>query len=115
MRLAWFAPMLLTSWLVLGAAASASAKCEPTVEPDRSDIATARAAVAANCDCAAAASHGAYVSCAAQQVEATLVNRSCRGHVKRCASRSTCGKKPGFVTCCRTNNLKTKCGIQRDA
>ena len=39
----------------------------PTVEPDRSDVANARAAVAANCDCAGAASRGDYVRCAAQQ------------------------------------------------
>src|SRR3989475_4094706 len=77
------------------------AACDPSTDPDQSDIANARAAVAANCDCAGATTHGAYVSCAAQQANAVLVNKSCRQSVTKCASRSTCGK-PGFVTCCRT-------------
>ena len=52
--------------LLLGASPS-YAKCDPTAEPDKSDIATARAAVAANCDCAGATNHGQYVKCAGVQ------------------------------------------------
>src|SRR5262245_55135570 len=77
----------------------ADAKCDPT-GADAADVAAARAAVA-TCDCAGAANHGKFVSCAAQKASATLANKSCQGVVVKCAARSTCGK-PGFVTCCRT-------------
>ena len=115
MRLAPVVTMLLALGLLLRSSTAAATRCDPTTDPDQSDITNARAAVAANCDCAAATTHGAYVSCAARQIDATLVNRSCRGHAKRCAGHSTCGKTPGSVTCCRTKNGKTKCGTTRDA
>src|SRR5213593_4149700 len=83
-------------------AGSGLAACDPTTEPDQSDIANARAAVDANCTCDDAVRHGDYVSCAVDQANTTLVNKSCARFVKRCAAHSTCGK-PGFVTCCRTN------------
>src|SRR5262249_6005819 len=70
--------------------------------------------IAANCICLDSVRHGAYVSCAVQEANATLVNKSCAGVVKRCASRSTCGK-PGAVTCCVTKPNGTKCKIKRDA
>ena len=90
------------------------ATCDPSTDPDKSDIANARSAVAANCDCAGATSHGAYVRCAEQQADAVLTNKSCARFVKKCASRSTCGR-PGFVTCCRTTSTGvTKCSIKRD-
>jgi len=73
------------------------AACQPTTDPDKTDIADARAAVAANRDCASSASHKAYVGCAAQQADAVLQNKDCRRAVVRCAARSTCGR-PGFVT-----------------
>jgi hypothetical protein len=106
------APLALL-WLVMSAAVG-HAKCDPTTEPDKSDIAAARAAIAANCDCAAAQKHGDYVSCAAQQANTVLVNKSCAGTVKKCASHSTCGK-PLAVTCCRTTSKGTKCTIKKDA
>jgi hypothetical protein len=92
--------------------AAAHAKCDPTTDPDESDIANARAAIAANCSCTGAANHGAYVGCAAQQANAVLVNKSCAGFVRKCASKSTCGKA-GFVTCCRTVNGKTTCSTKK--
>src|SRR5260370_14108371 len=85
---------------LLVSAAPGYAKCDPTTDPDKSDIANARAAVAANCNCTGATSHGAYVSCAAQQANAVLVNKSCAGSVKKCASHSICGNPTGAVTCC---------------
>ena len=112
MRLAGVASTLLGLSILLLAPAAAGAKCDPTVDPDKSDIANARAAVAANCDCALTPSHGAYVSCASQQIDATLVNRSCRGHVKRCASSSNCGK-PLYAPCCRVKNGQSKCSLMR--
>ena len=88
---------------------------------DAEAVAAARAQVAADCDCAGAPSHGAYVSCAAgvanerANAEPPLLPRYCKGAVKKCAARSTCGK-PGFVTCCRTSSAgKTKCSTKRDA
>jgi hypothetical protein len=100
--------------LVLAAASVARATCDPTTDPDKTDIANARAAVAANCDCAGATSAGAYKSCAAQQADTTLVNKTCARVVKRCAARSTCGR-PSAVTCCVTKTTGTKCKIKRDA
>jgi len=85
--------------LVASTGQRAAAKCDPT-GADAADVAAARAAVA-SCDCAGAANHGKFVSCAAHQASATLANKSCQGVVVKCAARSTCGK-PGFVTCCRT-------------
>src|SRR5947207_12615042 len=78
------------------------ATCDPSTDPDKSDIANARAAVAANCDCAGATSHGDYVSCAVQQANTVLINKDCARAVKKCASHSICGKPAGAVTCCIT-------------
>src|SRR5881628_406531 len=98
--------------VLFASAVPGQAACDPSTDPDKSDIANARAAVAANCDCAGATTHGAYVSCAAQQANATLQNPSCRGAVERCAAKSTCGK-PGFVTCCRTSaSGRKRCSIK---
>jgi hypothetical protein len=104
--------------LVLGSAffsaPRAYAKCDAT-GADAGDIATARAAVATNCDCAGAVNHGQYVKCATEQAKMTLVNQSCKGAVVKCAARSTCGK-PGFVTCCRTTSKgTTKCSTKSRA
>lgn len=95
-------------------ATDALAMCDPDSEADSADIAAARAAVAAACDCSAASTHGSYVRCAARTANETLVNRSCSRHVKTCASRSTCGK-PGFVTCCITSEKGTRCKTKRSA
>jgi hypothetical protein len=101
------------SLLVLSAQRS-DAKCDPA-GADAADVAAARAAVALNCNCAGAANHGAYVSCAAGQAKATLVNQSCKGAVVKCAAKSTCGK-PNFVTCCRTKaSGATKCSTKSSA
>jgi hypothetical protein len=110
----WLASTLVWLSLLVAIPAPAFARCDPTTEPDKSDVANARAAVAANCDCADATSRGEYVRCATQQAEAALLNRGCRGRVKKCASKSTCGK-PGSVTCCRTNNGESKCRTMRSA
>jgi len=61
-----------------------------------------QAAVNTACLCDQATNHGRYVSCVAHVVKdlssQSLVPTNCKGKVKRCAARSTCGK-PGFVTC----------------
>src|SRR5581483_10386355 len=99
----------------LSARSSARAACDPSVDPDKSDVANAREAVTANCNCSTATSHGAYARCAAGQANALLANASCASAVKKCAAKSTCGR-PGFVTCCRTNRRgKTTCSTKREA
>src|SRR5262249_26101390 len=90
------------------------ANCDPSVEPDRSDVASAREA-AGVCDCAGSASHRVYVRCAVDEANAVLVNKGCAGVVKRCAAKSTCGR-PGFVTCCRTRRSgTTSCSVKESA
>src|SRR5262249_29527646 len=99
---------------LLVSAVASHAGCDPTTEPDKSDIANARAAIAANCDCAGARTHGDYVSCATEQANMVLANKHCARSIKKCASRSTCGR-PLAVTCCRTTSKGTKCTIKKDA
>jgi len=107
-------PALAALLTLLVSAAPGHAACDPTKDPDKTDIANARAQIAAACDCAGATSHGFYVSCAVQKANTVLTNKSCEPFVKNCASSSTCGK-PGFVTCCRTNaNHLTKCSTKSD-
>jgi hypothetical protein len=106
---------LIVATVVLAAVSSSVlARCDPTVEPDLSDVANGRAAVAANCPCDLG-THREYVRCALTQAKAVVVNPSCVRAVKSCASRSVCGK-PTAVTCCRTNSKGvTKCKVKRDA
>ena len=59
--------VVLATFLLLASVQPGLAKCDPTTEPDRSDVAKGRAAVAAACDCAGAVSHRDYVACAATQ------------------------------------------------
>jgi len=86
---------------------------------DAVKVAAARAQVEQDCHCATAANHGDFVRCAAdvarQRARDRTLPPACKGRVKKCAARSTCGK-PGFVTCCRTDALgATKCATRSDA
>ncbi len=81
--------------------------------------ASTRAVMAAECPCASAPSHRAYVKCAAgvvsKAVKAGTLPKSCKSTVKRCALHSTCGR-PGFVTCCRTTAKGAqKCAVKKGA
>lgn len=82
---------------VLAAALSgvAGARCTDPRVPE------VRASIAQNCPCTG--NHGRYVSCVAHAVRDAVrngdVDVNCKGAVTRCAARSTCGKKEGFVTC----------------
>ena len=65
-----------------------------------------QAAIDANCSCQTMNgrnNHGRYVSCVAHEVKRLsdegAIPVECKGKVKRCAARSTCGKKEGFVIC----------------
>jgi hypothetical protein len=80
-------------------------------------VSAARAAVAAQCDCAAATRHGPYLRCVRQviaaEVAAGRLPAACSAGLARCASRSTCGRA-GAVTCYRTDaSGTTRCRITR--
>ena len=88
---------------------------------DNQAVIDARAAAEATCGpCDSAANHGAYVKCVAgvandrASAEPPTLPKNCKGKVKKCAARSTCGK-PGAVRCCITKNGVTKCKITKDA
>jgi hypothetical protein len=115
-RLIWCLGM--TGLVSLGWSAALQAKCGDA-PGDPAAIAAARAAIEAQCPCAGATSRGDYVRCAKGVVNAAVADgtlpRNCAGTVKRCASKSTCGR-PTYVTCCRTTaSGKTKCSVKKDA
>jgi hypothetical protein len=91
----------------------ARASCDPASEPDRSDIAAARTAVAETCDCAGS-QRGDYKRCAVETASAALANDDCLSEVKRCEARTTCGKLDA-VTCCMESSAGTKCRTMRSA
>ena len=65
------------------------------------DLDTVRDRILATCQCNG--NHGQYVSCIAHEVRSAVTSGeldvNCKGAVTRCAARSTCGQKAGFVTC----------------
>src|SRR5262249_43733085 len=86
---------------------------------DATELAVARADVAASCSCSGLPTHGAYVACVrgvvAQHIEANLLSGACGAAVKRCGSNSTCGS-PGAVACCTTlPSGKTRCTVKKSA
>lgn len=105
--------------LTLGAlcmAGPAAAKCGDA-PGDFDAVATTRNDVNSTCDCSTAASHGDHVRCARGVVQAALdagtLPPVCASTVLRCARKSTCGRKAGFVPCCRTGrNGVTRCSIK---
>lgn len=73
----------------------AHARCtDPRVPEVRAEIDRA---------CPCTGNHGQFVSCVAHHVRDAVrngdIDGTCKGAVTRCAARSTCGKKTGFVTC----------------
>lgn len=115
---------LFLRWSIAGAitlvAASRAVAACGDAPGDFDAVAATRASVASQCDCAAAVTHGEYVRCAREVVNAALAGGSlpkqCASTAMRCARRSTCGRKPGYVPCCRTNrNGVTKCSIKSSA
>src|SRR5437867_12999985 len=115
---------LLALGLLFGTVRFASAGCDLSDPTTKAQVDAARAAAdqacnAAGTGCTTAASHGQYVSCVAHQAnmlaESGSLPTQCKGAVKKCAARSTCGK-PGFVTCCRTRSSgTTKCSTKSSA
>jgi hypothetical protein len=113
------ASFLLIGLLTLAWSDAASARCGD--EPgDAAAITAVRAAMEAQCPCAAATDRGTYVRCAkgvvAQAFSQGTLSRSCASSVKKCATKSTCGRPAGFVTCCATTSSgKTKCRVKSTA
>jgi len=84
---------LVAGLVLLGSAAHAGCN-DPRVAAVRAQIDSA---------CPCTGNHGQFVSCVAHHVNTAVKNGdldgNCKGAVTRCAARSTCGKKSGFVTC----------------
>jgi len=107
--------------LVFGASKGHAAKCGSN-PGDEQAVIDARATADSNCAAEGngcnAGNHGAYVSCIADQANqlssgpTPSLPKSCKGKVKKCAAKSTCGK-PGFVTCCITKHGKTTCKLKK--
>jgi hypothetical protein len=95
--------------------AAAVAACGPG---SADEVAAARAAVEAECDCTGAPSRGTYLRCAATVADRAVVAGTrpgeCRRTIVRCAARSTCGR-PGAVACCRTTTSgRAVCTVRAD-
>ena len=90
LRVSWVIVVGALSLLALGAQRSA-AKCDPP-GADAADVAAARAAVEANCDCAGARNHGAFVSCATQLTarlrDVGLLTNTERSAIQRCVAHA---------------------------
>lgn len=107
------------SVVVLAGGPTTTTTLPPAGCTDAHALLLTRAEIDAQCDCAGARKHGAYVKCAATMAKTAVrsgtLSKACKGAVKRCAAQSTCGR-PGFVTCCRTNAQGVqKCSIKRSA
>lgn len=85
---------------LLLAASSVPARAQVDCEAARCSV---QAAIDTRCPCAAAATHGAHVRCVAQAVRELAADATipvgCKGPIKRCAARSTCGRRAGTVVC----------------
>jgi hypothetical protein len=102
-------------FVLVGAGGIGHAKCGDN-PGDAAAVAAARQDVEDTCDCAGSTNHGQFVKCAAgvanTRAGANQLPKNCKGAVKKCAAKSTCGK-PGFVTCCVTKNSTTKCKLKK--
>lgn len=86
--------------LFVASLAGTAALAQPVdCEPARCAV---QAALDQQCPCTEATNHGRYVSCVARVVNRLardgVIPRNCKGKIRRCAARSTCGK-PDFVAC----------------
>jgi hypothetical protein len=109
--------LLVASLLVLVARAAGAVSC--TSPADLAAVADVRALVAAQCDCASALDSRTYVRCAQAVAQVAITQgrlaKACLAVVRRCASKSTCGRS-GAVACCQTTaSGRKKCAIKRDA
>ena len=101
---------------LLFAGRSALAKCGD-VPGDFDKVEATRAEMKSQCPCETATSHRAHTSCARNVVRNAIglgnLPRQCASLVMRCARKSSCGRPPWFVPCCRTSKKGvTKCSIK---
>jgi hypothetical protein len=86
--------LVLAGGIALSGLQARAACTDPDANAVRDDI-------LASCPCTG--NHGQHVSCVAHKlkdaVSSGLLDVNCKGKVVRCAARSTCGHKDGFVTC----------------
>jgi hypothetical protein len=98
---------------------------------DEAAVAAAQASVDASCPCEGKTddtgavvpwkNHGQYVRCVAKATKAAVkdsdgaVTRRCLRSSVRCAARSTCGKRDGFVNCTTTTGAETSCSFRPSA
>ncbi len=111
---------------LLGTAGVGYAGCDPQ-GTDKAAVDAARAQVQTDCPCDHAdpptVNHGQYVSCAAGVAQARTTDptlplpNNCKGYVKKCAARSTCGKGSTAVTCCvlKSDGVTIKCKTKKDS
>jgi hypothetical protein len=89
-----FAALVLAAGMVVLAPGARAACTDP-------DAPAVRDRILAACPCEG--NHGQYVRCVAHAVKDAVrsgeLDVNCKGKVTRCAARSTCGHKSGFVTC----------------
>jgi hypothetical protein len=83
---------------------------------DRPAVTTVLDSASASCPCDGFAKPAKYVSCvndvAKAAVAAGTLRKVCKAQVLRGASRSTCGRPAGAVTCCKTTAKgKATCGV----
>jgi hypothetical protein len=107
MRLFTLAACTLALTGILASRAAAAPACDAAL------VAQAGAAIAAACPCEGKTNpagevtpwknHGGYVSCVTRernkQAKDLGISKSCVRQATRCAARSTCGKREGFVVC----------------
>jgi len=111
-------PLVLFAGSLLIAPTHALGACG-TNPGDPAAIAEVRSLVEQQCDCATAVSRKVYLRCAGAVLDLAVaqgrLSTGCRSAVKKCATKSTCGR-PGAVACCRTRaNGQTKCSVKPSA
>ena len=110
----WMHGVMLLATLAVLPGTAAAKRCEDTAA-----LAAARAAADAECDCTGSATHGAYVSCvsrvARERAASGALPKECQSEVTSCAARSTCGRAPGAVTCCRVEDDEVTCSVLESA
>lgn len=104
--------LALTGLLVATPAAAKPVDCSAS-------IAMVASAVAMSCDCAASATHGAFVRCAGGVVKGLVADgslpRNCKGAMVRGFAKSTCGKPATFTTCCVPRGSTVACKVKMGA
>jgi hypothetical protein len=91
-------------------------------KPNKPDCTAAlpavQAAVAADCDCAGAPTHGQYVRCAGKVVKGLVADgtleKGCKGSMVRTAAKSSCGKGDA-LTCCVERRNGVRCLVKTAA